>query len=127
MRTFLLFIGWSSLIGSVGDLLLGSFAAYLVTFTDTVATTISLDIFLRDFVPFIYWVKQVAYYVIPTPIVIWLFNLPALLYFPVRILISLVIGWYAFKLVKNMDKKNMATVPNTMPNIMTNTMGGDDV
>ena len=105
MRIFLLFIGWASLLASLVDFILGSFAAYLVTATDTLTMAISLDLFLRDFVPFIYWVKQVAYYVMPTSVVIWLFNLPALLYFPVRVLLSLVIGWYAFKLVNAMDAK----------------------
>jgi len=42
-------------------------------------------------------VKQVAFYVMPQSFANWLFGIPAVIYFPVRILMSLIIGWWALK------------------------------
>lgn len=97
MRVFLLFIGWSSLIGSIADGALGLYALWIVTTIDTIGSSLSLDAFLKQFVGFIYWVKQLAFYVMPDGIATWLFNLPALVYFPVRIFFSVVIGWLALR------------------------------
>ncbi len=95
MRKFLLFIGWSSIVGSVIDGLLGLYAAWVVI--QGAEPQISLDAFLKQHVVIIYWVKQVAYQVMPNGFVTWLFNIPALIYFPVRILMSVVIGWWALR------------------------------
>lgn len=97
MRIFLLFIGWSSVIGSFGDGALGLYALWIAAASNWAELSISLDAFLKQYVEFIYWVKQVAYYVMPKDFATWLFGLPALAYFPVRILMSAVIGWWALK------------------------------
>lgn len=61
--------------------------------------------FLQQYVAFIYWVKQVALIVMPKGLALWLFSIPALVYFPVRILMSIAIGWWAFKKVESMNVK----------------------
>ncbi|GGA71748.1 hypothetical protein GCM10011369_11920 [Neiella marina] len=95
MRLFLLILGWSSVVGSFGDGGLGLYAFWLTWQNDWPWLMLSVDEFLKQFVAIIYWVKQVAYYVLPESIVTWLFGLPALIYFPVRIGMSIVIGWWA--------------------------------
>ena len=95
MRAFLLIIGWSSFVGSIVDGGLGLYAV-LVVFGGA-DSLISLDTFLSQHVAAIYWVKQLAYYVMPGRFVTWLFELPALIYFPVRILLSVAIGWWALR------------------------------
>ncbi|MEM7281093.1 MAG: hypothetical protein AAF438_05655 [Pseudomonadota bacterium] len=64
----------------------------------------TVDSFLRDHVSFIYWVKQVAYFVLPRSFVDWLFALPALVYFPVRVVVSSVIGWWALAKANQLKK-----------------------
>jgi hypothetical protein len=63
--------------------------------------TVSLNTFLLQHVEILYWVKQVAYWVMPDWFASWLFNLPCLIYFPVRIAMSGVISYWAFKWVAN--------------------------
>ena len=57
----------------------------------------SLDEFLKNYVEVIYWVKSVAFVVMPKDFATWLFSVPALAYFPTRIVMSAVIGWWALK------------------------------
>ncbi|MEH6711708.1 MAG: hypothetical protein V7733_10880 [Paraglaciecola polaris] len=103
MRAFLLFIGWSSIISSFVDGALGFYALWIISSSEITDFYLSLDVFLKQYVEFIYWVKQVALLVMPKAIAIWLFGIPALIYFPVRILISIVIGWWALNKIKSID------------------------
>jgi len=104
LRKFLLFIGWASIIGSFFDGVLWLHSMWLIIMNESVSISISLDEYLKNHVGFIYWVKQLAFYVLPNGLVIWLFNLPSLVYFPIRMLISLVIGWWALKKAKELDE-----------------------
>lgn len=106
VRIFLLFIDWSSVIGSFGDGALGLYALWVAAASNWAELSISLDTFLKQYVAFIYWVKQVAYYVMPKDFATWLFSLPALAYFPVRILMSIVIGWWALKKAAQLAPSN---------------------
>jgi len=97
MRSFLLFIGYSSYISSLGDGSLGLYALWVLISNNLALLNLSLNDFLAQYVEFIYWVKQVAFYVMPEGFANWLFGIPAVIYFPVRILMSLIIGWWALK------------------------------
>ena len=97
MRGFLLFVGWSSLVGSIGDAVLGLYALWVVSSVSTVELSLSLDNFLKHYVEFIYWVKHLAFYVMPNRLAKWLFDVPALAYFPIRIVVSVIIGWWALR------------------------------
>jgi|TARA_R110000803_G_scaffold76020_4_gene140430 hypothetical protein len=97
MRTLLLFIGWSSIIGSFADGALGLYVLWLAMTSDVVEAVISLDLFLKNYVNFIYWVKSIAFAVMPKGFAGWLFSVPALAYFPIRILMSIIIGCWALK------------------------------
>jgi hypothetical protein len=105
MRIFLLILGWSSVVGSFGDGALGLYALWINLFNDWSLLNISIDEFLKNYVQLIYWVKQVAFYVLPENIVLWLFNLPALLYFPIRIIMSVIIGWWALSKAAQLSNK----------------------
>ncbi len=69
----------------------------------------SVDELLKQHFEFIYWIKQLAYYVLPKGFVEWLFDLPVLLYFPVRIVMSVIIGWWALSIAQkiNVQKRNI--------------------
>jgi hypothetical protein len=95
MKIFLLIIGWSSVVGSFGDGALGLYALWINVMDNWASINISVNDFIRDYVSIIYWVKQIAFYVLPETVVLWLFSLPALIYFPIRIVMSTFIGWWA--------------------------------
>ena len=104
MRTFLLILGWSSVVGSVGDGGLGLYAVW-VNFSDSWSLlSLSVNDFLRDYVPIFYWVKQVAFYVLPDGVVRWMFGLPALIYFPGRVVLSVFIGWWALSKAAELER-----------------------
>ena len=103
MRQLLIFIGWSSIIGSFVDGALGVYALWVVIDSGVIDFNLTLDKYLKNHVEFIYWVKQLALFVMPKGIALWLFSIPALIYFAVRILVSLAIGWWALNKVKSME------------------------
>ena len=102
VRIFLLILGWSSVVGSFGDGSLWFYALWIIGSSGWNELGMSVDDFLHQFVEIIYWVKQVAYYVMPHGFVTWLFGLPALIYFPVRIVMSIIIGWWALSKAEKM-------------------------
>ena len=108
MRIFLLILGWSSVVGSFGDGALGLYALWINYLNEWSLLNISINEFLKEYVQIIYWVKQVAFYVLPEGVVLWLFNLPALLYFPIRIIMSIFIGWWALSKAAQLSNQ---TVP----------------
>lgn len=95
MRAFLLFIGWASIVGSVAD---GAILVWVLALAvaGAVEWSVTVDAFLQTNMQPLYWVKQLAFYVLPQDVVVWLFALPAVVYFPSRILLSGVIGAAAF-------------------------------
>ena len=111
MRLFLLILGWSSVIGSIGDGTLGIYSLWVVAQSGWVDLNLSVDLFLQQYVQFIYWIKQIAYYVLPENFVIWVFNLPALVYFPVRIVMSIIIGWWALSKAAQLSNKKVMSTP----------------
>ena len=104
MRLFLLILGWSSVVGSIGDGALALYALWINVMDNWTSINISVNDFIRDYVAIIYWVKQVAFYVLPETVVLWLFSLPALMYFPIRIIMSIFIGWWALTKAAQLSK-----------------------
>lgn len=102
MRLFLLALGWSSIVGSFGDGAIGLYALWAIGAAGWVEPWLPVDTLLQQHLPFIYWVKQVAFHVLPAGLVGWLFGLPALVYFPARIAMSCVIGWWALATARKM-------------------------
>ena len=81
------------------------YAVWINFINDWGLLNITIDDFLKRYVQLLYWVKQVAFYVLPESIVLWLFNLPALLYFPLRIIMSVIIGWWALSKAAQLANK----------------------
>ena len=91
MRKLLYVIAYGSLIGSLID---GLITLVVIWFILNGEALISLNVndHLRDHLPFLYWVRDLAEVLFPNRFVEWLFSLPALVYFPVRVFVSIVIG-----------------------------------
>ena len=104
MRSFLVFVGWASLVGSVLDGAMALFALWIVAGGGWAEPALSVDTLLRTHLPFIYWVKQVAFYVLPNGFVGWVFALPALILFPVRGFVSTLVGAWALSAARRMPR-----------------------
>jgi hypothetical protein len=102
MRPFLLLFGWASFVGSLLDVAIALLALWVVADGGWSAPGLSVDTLMREQLPFIYWVKQVAFYVLPEGFVVWMFSLPALLMFPARAIVSTLIGAWALSAARRM-------------------------
>ncbi len=91
MRAFLIWFAWLSLFGSFFDAAILAFVAALAAMGEA-AWPITVGAHLKDHLPVIYWVKDLAYLILPDGLVDWIFGLPAIVYFPARIVISIVVG-----------------------------------
>ena len=108
MRKFLLFIGWASVIGSIADGAISAFALWLVSQGEA-ALSITVDALLRAHLSFIYWVKALAYAIMPDGFVAWMFGLPALIYFPVRVVTSVLLGGWLLHIAGRMGDRRAAS------------------
>ena len=111
MRIFFPILGWSS---TLGGCFVGSLILYFVSINITdnwLSLHISVNDFLRDHVAIIYWIKQLAYYILPSNLVALLFNLPAIVLFPVRLTISTFIGWWAFSKAAKLSTTSTSIKP----------------
>lgn len=106
MKKALIIFAWLSIIGSVGDGLITLYTGYLWISDSGVDLWISVENLIRNHISLLYWVKKLAYYVMPSNIVVWIFELPALIYFPVRVVSSILIGWWLLKIAAKMPNKN---------------------
>lgn len=102
LKKALIIFAWVSIFGSIGDGLITLYGGYLVLFDPLVQVGITVEHLISDHIDFLYWIKQVAYLVLPSRVVNWLFELPALVYFPLRVISSLLIGWWILKLASKM-------------------------
>ena len=112
MRRFLLIFGWLSVIGSIGDGAIALCALWVVGSGGWIATGTEVGPFLEQHLPFLFWVKDVARFVLPASVVAWVFGLPALVYFPVRVAMGCVIGWWALATATRMDRSDPGAVGN---------------
>ena len=102
MRRFLLWFGWLSVVGSIGDGAISLFALWVVGSGGWTDLGLAVGPLLEQHLPALYWVKDVARFVLPGSVVAWVFDLPALIYFPVRVAMGCVIGWWALATAKKM-------------------------
>lgn len=99
MKPFLFFVGWASVIGSALDAAIAAYAVGLVA-SGLTEIDVTVDRLLVGFLGFLYWIKGFALYVLPAPVVAWLFALPALVYFPVRVVLGAVFGAWVLAMAR---------------------------
>jgi hypothetical protein len=96
MRTALIVFAWVSLVGSLFDGAIIAFHIWLALAGEA-NWSLSVYAFFQAHLPWLLWVKDVAYAILPHDFVDWVFDLPNLAYFPVRIMISVLAGWLALR------------------------------
>jgi len=106
MRKFLLFIGWASVLGSLFDTLIAVHALVIIAGDGWNNLMMSVDEHLRAHLTFLYWIKDVAYVILPNGFVDWIFALPALVYFPIRLVLSIVVGAWALSTARKMQQQS---------------------
>ncbi|NNU15812.1 hypothetical protein HK107_05695 [Parvularcula sp. ZS-1/3] len=96
LRPSLLGFGWASFVGSVADALILSHHLILSVSGES-AMMASVRDHILDHLPFLAWLIPLAQWILPEGWADWLFALPAVGYFPVRILFSIVTGTLALR------------------------------
>lgn len=102
MRRFLLVLGWLSVVGSIGDGAIALYALWVVGSEGWANAGLQVGPLLEQHLPVLYWVKDVARVVLPGSVADWVFGLPALVYFPARVLIGCIVGWWTLAAAKRM-------------------------
>jgi hypothetical protein len=110
MRRFLLVFGWLSVIGSVGDGVISLYAIWIIASSGWANPGLEVGPLLEQNLPYLYWVKDVARVVLPSGVVAWIFGLPALAYFPARVAMGRVVGWWALATARAMDGGSSGSV-----------------
>jgi len=100
MRRGLLFLGWASLIASILDGIIILYALWLIYGAGIAALSMTVDIHLRDHLSFLYWVKDLAFAVLPSGFVEWIFSLPTIAYFSARMVVSYFFGNWLLSIAK---------------------------
>ena len=101
MRTTLIVLAWLSFVGSLFD---GAIALFHVGLAVTAHADWGISVYthMQDNLPWLLWVKDIAYLVLPDEFVDWVFDLPNLVYFPVRIITSILFGWRALTVARRL-------------------------
>lgn len=101
MRKFLLFVGWTSLFGSIVDVAIVLFAVFLILTQTGYGWTLSSETLFQVHLTFLLWIKQIAYFMFNHELVAWVFAQSAVALFTLRAIVSTFIGNWALKAAKH--------------------------
>jgi hypothetical protein len=104
VRTALLWFAWISLLGSAGDGLMALIVAGFVA-SGAASPAITVKQHLAAHLPWLMFVREIGYAVLPARLVDWIFGLPALAYFPARVAISTGLGIWAMRAARRMGTR----------------------
>ncbi|MEM9170530.1 MAG: hypothetical protein AAGC56_12860 [Pseudomonadota bacterium] len=91
-------LAWLTVVGGLCDGAIAAFAAYELVSADAPLLSLSVDAHLKTHLPWLYWVRPLAFAVLPDGLAAFVFDLPALVYFPARAVVSAPLGWLFFRL-----------------------------
>jgi len=103
MRSILTLFGWLSCVGGIVDLAIAGMLLRLMAL-GLAPASLSVGDHLRDHLPALYWVRDVAGIIMPDAAVASIFALPALVFFPLRIILGLLIGAAALQAAARMGR-----------------------
>lgn len=92
MRSLILFLAWSSFVGSLIDAGITLIALCHISSEGWTDIGMSVDAHLKKHIMFLYFVKDIAFFLFPDEFVLFIFNAPALVIFPLRVIISAAVG-----------------------------------
>ncbi len=108
-RRLLIFLSWSGVLGAVLDAMITLFAAWEIIYSSDVQASMTVEEHLLKHLPFLYFLKHVGYAFAPDALIDWIFRLPALAYFPFRIFINLLFGWWMLRWARALERRDSAS------------------
>jgi hypothetical protein len=102
MRAFLLTIFWISNIGNVSHLLIMASAGWLIISGAYSFSDLSMGVFVTQVAPWLFWVKTVLTALFGE-FGIWILSLPVFVISPIRFVLGVIIGWWAYITAKNIS------------------------
>jgi len=104
MRPFLILLGGLSCPGGIIDAATALLLLVRLVALGGAPASLTVGDHLRDHLPALYWVRDVAAIVMPDPAVIAIFALPVLVFSPLRIAPGLLIGAAALEAARRMPR-----------------------
>jgi hypothetical protein len=101
LRWTLLVFGWASFVGSVTDGIILTQHLVLAALGQA-ELMVSVGEHISTHLPFLSWLIPFADFVLPDGWAPWVFGLPAVVYFPARILFSVVTGGWALRAARRL-------------------------
>jgi hypothetical protein len=102
MRAFLLTIFWISNIGNVSHLLIMASAGWLIISGAYSFSDLSMGVFVTQVAPWLSWVKTILAALFGE-FGIWILSLPVFVISPIKFVLGVIIGWWAYITAKNMS------------------------
>lgn len=103
LRLFLIFLAWSGVIGGLIDGLITLYAAWEIATDAHIGIGLTVETHISMHLPFLYFLRELGYALAPDALIDWIFALPALLYFPFRVLVNLLFGWIMLKWANRLE------------------------
>ncbi|OWV33786.1 hypothetical protein B5C34_10135 [Pacificimonas flava] len=103
LRLFLILLAWSGAIGGMIDGLITLYAAWEIAKDANIGIGVTVETHISMHLPILYFLKEVGYALAPNALIDWIFALPALLYFPFRVLVNLLFGWIMLKWANRLE------------------------
>lgn len=103
LRLILIFLAWSGVIGGLIDGLITLYAAWEIAKDTNIGVRVTVETHISMHLPFLYFLKELGYALAPNALIDWIFALPALLYFPFRVLVNLLFGWIMLKWANRLE------------------------
>jgi hypothetical protein len=103
LRILLLVIGWTSLVGSIAESVIVLHAAALAL-TGAAEWAMTVETHIADHLSFFYWIIDIAYAVFSDRVVSWFLGWPTLVFYPVRVVASILIGGWALSAARRMKR-----------------------
>ena len=104
MRTFLLSIFWVTTVGSVIQLLVIAFGAWIIFSGASSFSELSVNVFITQFVPWLIFLKTLVITLLGE-LGMWLLEIPILLIATLKLVVGTVIGLWAYSVAKAMPVK----------------------
>ena len=100
-RIFLLILGWESLIGSIIESVVLLHAVWLIIFGQS-EWDMTVQAHLYEHLQIFTWLVKLAYALFPDDVVSHFLSWPVLVFYPVRVTASVLIGGWALSTAKRM-------------------------
>ena len=108
MRTFLLFVFWTTNIGSIIQLLIMASASWILLSGAYSFFDLTVNVFITQYVPWLLWIKTILVQFLGD-FGYWILTIPILIIAPLKLVTGVIIGLWAYSVAKGMPVKPTCT------------------